>query len=105
MLSIDVPLAALGSLRPPRPPLRFNGGKEKRLPPSRQWVTIGAVNSDQQREQLVVPFYMEMMRENARSYGANLLPALVEAGRTTTPQDIVALLGDQWRTKVMGAWF
>ena len=61
--------------------------------------------SDRQYDQLVAPFYLTMMRENARGHGATLLPALVNVGRTTTPQDIVALLGDHWRTKVMGAWF
>lgn len=61
--------------------------------------------SDQRLDQLVAPFYLKMMRENARGYGPKLLPALVKVGRTTTPQDIVALLGDHWRTRVMGAWF
>jgi hypothetical protein len=68
-------------------------------------MTICNVVSDQRRDQLVAPFYLKMMRENARGNGARLLPALVEAGRTTMPQDIVALLGDEWRTRVMGAWF
>lgn len=61
--------------------------------------------SDWQHDQLVTPFSLKMMRENARGYGAKLLPALVKVGRTTTPQDIVALLGDHWRTRVIGAWF
>jgi len=68
-------------------------------------MTIIAVISDQRLDRLVAPFYLKMMRENARRNGARLLPALIKAGRATTPQDIVALLGDGWRTKVMGAWF
>jgi hypothetical protein len=63
------------------------------------------VISHRSHDRLAEPFYLKMMRENARENGARLLPALVEAGRTTTPQDIVALLGDGWRAKVMGAWF
>jgi hypothetical protein len=63
------------------------------------------VISDQRLDQLMAPFYLKMMRGNARRYGSRLLPALVKVGRTTTPQDILALLGDHWRTRVMGAWF
>lgn len=63
------------------------------------------MSSDQSRDGFVQPFYLKMMRQNARVYGAALLPELVEVGRTVTPEDIVALLGDHWRTKVMSAWF
>ena len=68
-------------------------------------MTICAVISDQRRDQLVAPFYLKMMRDNARGSGARLLPALVKTGRTTTPQEVVALLRDEWRARVMGAWF
>jgi hypothetical protein len=63
------------------------------------------VISERSHDRLVQPFYLKMMRENDRQNGAKLLPALVKVGRTTTPQDIVALLGDGWRAKVMGGWF
>jgi hypothetical protein len=53
----------------------------------------------------VDPFYLEMMRENARGNGIRLMPALLEAGRTTTTTEVIALLSDHWRTRVMGAWF
>lgn len=61
--------------------------------------------SERQHDQLVAPFYLKIMRENARRNGAQLLPALVKVGCTTTPEDIVALLDDHWRTRVTGAWF
>ena len=63
------------------------------------------MNSDQRNEQLVAPFYLKMMRENARENGPILLPQLVAAGRRATPQDVEALLDGHWRTRVMGAWF
>ena len=63
------------------------------------------VNSDQRKEQLVAPFYLQMMRENARENGPRLLPQLAAAGRTATAQDVESLLVGHWRAKVMGAWF
>lgn len=53
----------------------------------------------------VQPFYLKMMRLNSIEYGADLLPAIIEAGREATPTDVVALLNDPWRASVMGAWF
>ncbi|MCZ7440374.1 DUF6000 family protein [Micromonospora sp. WMMC241] len=55
--------------------------------------------------QYVVPFYLDMMGTNALRYGLPLLSAVAEANRATTASDVVALLGDGWRTRVMGAWY
>lgn len=63
------------------------------------------MNLDQLREQLVVPFYLDMMSTNATEHGARLLPAIATAGRTATADDVVALLRDPWRATVMGAWY
>lgn len=54
--------------------------------------------------QFVNPFYLRMMRTNAVDHGAELLPALVEASRSASAEDVVALLLAPWRSTVMGAW-
>ena len=61
--------------------------------------------AEDERIQFVQPFYLKMMRLRFIEYGADLLPAIIEAGREATPTDVVALLNDPWRASVMGAWF
>ncbi|GAB3842060.1 hypothetical protein GCM10029963_14470 [Micromonospora andamanensis] len=53
----------------------------------------------------VVPFYLDMMGTNAVRYGRPLLPALAEASRATTAAEVMTLLRDSWRSRVMGAWY
>ncbi|MEU4478454.1 DUF6000 family protein [Micromonospora sp. NPDC023966] len=55
--------------------------------------------------QYVVPFYLDMMGTNALRYGLPLLAAVAEANRAITATDVIALLRDGWRTRVMGAWY
>lgn len=57
-------------------------------------------------DELVSPFYLDFMRRNSLTpAAADLLPAVLEAGRTTTTYEVVQLLRDSWRTEVMGAWY
>ncbi len=52
----------------------------------------------------VEPYYQKMMGTNAVRYGEELLPAIVEMSRSTTSDEVVALLRSAWRETVMGAW-
>ncbi|MGC5017107.1 hypothetical protein [Micromonospora sp. DT47] len=53
----------------------------------------------------VVPFYLDMMGTNALRYGLPSLAAVAEVSRAATPSDVIALLYDSWRPRVMGAWY
>ena len=55
-------------------------------------------------ERCVVPFYLDMMRLNARGAGGGLLPRIAALADGTTPQEVAQLLGSPWRPRVMGAW-
>jgi Family of unknown function (DUF6000) len=55
-------------------------------------------------ERYVTPFYLQMMRTNAAREGSKLLPQVLKTGAQATPEDILALLHDPWRSTVMGAW-
>lgn len=56
-------------------------------------------------EQRVVPFYLEMMGENAARADDRLLAAVRESGRQVTLKEVTRLLRDDWRPRVMGAWY
>ena len=56
-------------------------------------------------EQLVKPYYLQMMRLNALQYADDLVGALRLTGRTVSSGEVVELLGRFWRERVMGAWF
>ncbi len=60
---------------------------------------------DARLEQLVRPFYLQMMRLNALEHGEELADALCTTGRTVSSNEVVDLLGKFWRERVMGAWF
>jgi hypothetical protein len=56
--------------------------------------------------QLVTPFYLRMMRLNALEEKKSFLRAVVKAGRDASTDEVIALLrDDEWRPRVMGAWF
>lgn len=53
----------------------------------------------------VVPFYLNLMRQNATWVGGEVWDELVAVGRTATVDDVLLLLGaGAWRSVVMGAW-
>lgn len=56
-------------------------------------------------EQLVSPFYLKMMRLNAIEYGDELAAAMSKASRSVGAAEVIDLLGQFWRERVMGAWF
>ena len=60
---------------------------------------------DNERTELIGPFYLEMMRTNAVENGLRLVPTIVQAARNLSSSDVIALLRIAWREKVMGAWF
>ena len=62
------------------------------------------MNADERREQLVVPFYLKMMRRNVLWRVNPPLDSFVRAADAATPADVVALLGDAWRECAVGAW-
>ncbi|WP_406076756.1 DUF6000 family protein [Micromonospora sp. NBC_00858] len=62
-------------------------------------------DTDELIERCVVPFYLDMMGTNALRYGRPLIAALAEVSRGATPADVMALLRDGWRPRVMGAWY
>lgn len=45
------------------------------------------------------------MRLNVLTDGSELLDAVVATGRTVTTTEVLELLGNFWRERVMGAWF
>lgn len=53
-------------------------------------------------KQIVVPFYLNMMCRNSLTYGAALLPAIADLGRTVSTVEVVDLLSGHWRPRVMG---
>jgi hypothetical protein len=56
-------------------------------------------------ERCVVPFYLNMMRENAPTPdGLRLLPLIADVAARTTPDEVALLLAADWRPRVMGAW-
>jgi hypothetical protein len=55
-------------------------------------------------DRLVSPFYLKMMRTNAL-HSEELLPAIAEAAREASASDVAELLGEHWRSTVMGAWY
>jgi hypothetical protein len=57
------------------------------------------------RQALVVPFFVEMMGTNARDAEAPALQAIVAAGRSSTANEVVALLQGEWHETAMGAWY
>lgn len=56
-------------------------------------------------EILVTPFYLDMMNRNAPGQGERLFTRLLAVGKSTTVNEVAALLRDPWRATVMGAWF
>lgn len=56
-------------------------------------------------EQRVVPYYLKVMRTNAVSAEPVLLSDLRLSGRQVTLDEVTRLLGDDWRPRVMGAWY
>ncbi|MCG5462726.1 DUF6000 family protein [Micromonospora sp. MED01] len=62
-------------------------------------------STDELIDRYVVPFYLDMMGTNALRYGPPLIPALAELSGDASPADVIALLQDSWRPRVMGAWY
>ncbi|MGW5668065.1 DUF6000 family protein [Micromonospora sp. NPDC003776] len=62
-------------------------------------------STDELIARYVVPFYLDMMGTNALRYGLPRIPALADLGRGASPADVIALLQDSWRPRVMGAWY
>ena len=60
---------------------------------------------ENERAELIEPFYLEMMRTNAVENGTRLAPAIVHGASQLTSRDVTALLDIVWRERVMGAWF
>lgn len=56
-------------------------------------------------EQRVVPFYLQMMDVNAATADYCFLAAVRASGRQVTPDEVTWLLRDDWRPRVMGAWY
>lgn len=56
-------------------------------------------------EEMIAPFYLNMMGLNALSAPMELLTEVVETGRLLSAVNVVELLRDSWRPLVMGAWF
>ena len=53
----------------------------------------------------VQPFYLEMMGLNARSAEPARLASVRAAASGVTLEQVVRLLRDSWRERVMGAWY
>ena len=51
------------------------------------------------------PYYLGMMQLNGLDADEPLLRSLATSGRSTSSVEVVALLRDAWRERVMGAWF
>lgn len=51
----------------------------------------------------VSPFYLKMMRLNARRYDVPF-DALRDVAQATTDDEVAMLLASEWRPRVMGAW-
>lgn len=62
------------------------------------------MTEDERIDKLVLPFYMRMMATNALQNSEAFLRRIVQAGRSASTSDVVALLRDPWRATVMGAW-
>jgi len=59
----------------------------------------------ERRASLVDPYYLGMMQLNGLDADESLLRSLAASGRTTSSDEVAALLRDAWRERVMGAWF
>ena len=59
----------------------------------------------ERRAALVDPYYLGMMQLNGLDADEPLLRSVAASGRTTSSDEVVALLRDAWRERVMGAWF
>jgi hypothetical protein len=59
----------------------------------------------ERRSALVDPYYLGMMKLNGLDADEPLLRSVAASGRTTSGAEVVALLRDAWRERVMGAWF
>lgn len=59
---------------------------------------------DELLDRCVGPFYLKMMRINAAEHGLSLAPDISRVAPSVAPEDVIALLRDHWRPRVMGAW-
>jgi hypothetical protein len=61
--------------------------------------------TERRRSLFVTPFYLQMMRFNSVQQSSDVLTGIKEVGQEASAADVVALLRDHWRERVMGAWF
>lgn len=60
---------------------------------------------DERLQELVTPFYLQMVRVNALEMDDELLAGVAANGRTASVDEVLGLLQDSWRPRVMGAWY
>lgn len=61
-------------------------------------------SADELWTRYVRPFYLKMMGTNAADNGLALAPDISRVAMSVAPEEVITLLGDNWRPRVMGAW-
>ena len=79
---------------------RAQSGHSGRYPPL---YCVSVLEAD--KERLVVPFYLQMMRTNAVGDGDELADEIAVLAHEISVGDVLELLRSDWRPRVMGAWF